>query len=169
MPILVRRINRAKWEQIIDEDDASDSSADAITNCLKTTNNDLSVWKIENIAQLDDAILALITGGQQTKLSTLHYVLINEDVLLANGLDIAETEGDTRIESLKNTHRDITNLTYTRLGIVKNLVRDFLAEDPDRETFFTRAKLKELLKKAIDTGKVNKYNLNEELIQNEKL
>lgn len=169
MPILVRRINRAKWEQIINEDDASDSSADAITNCLKTTNNDLSVWKIENIEQLDDAIIALITGGQQTKLSTLHYVLINEDVLLANGLDIAETEGDTTIVSLKNTHRDITNLTYTRLGIVKNIVLGCLAEDPNKETFITRAKLKVLLKNAIENGKVSKSDLNEELIQNEKL
>ncbi|MBS1774732.1 MAG: hypothetical protein JSS64_00440 [Bacteroidetes bacterium] len=169
MPILVRRINRAKWEQIINEDDASDSSADAITNCLKTTNNDLSVWKIENIEQLGDAILALITGGQQTKLSTLHYVLIREDVLLERGLNLAESEGDTRVESLKNNHRDIANLTYNRLGIVKNIILDCLAEDTNKEAFFTRAKLKVLLKKAIDDGKVNKEDLNKELIENEKL
>jgi hypothetical protein len=169
MPILVRRINRAKWEQIINEDDASDSSADAITNCLKTTNNDLSVWKIETIEQLDDAILALITGGQQTKLSTLHYVLIKEELLLKSGLNIAETEGDTRVESLKNTHRDITNLTYSRLGIVKNLILDSLENNKNKEMFITKSKLKSFLNNAIKNGKVNKTDLNKELIENEKL
>lgn len=167
MPILVRRINRAKWEQIINEDDSNDSSADAITNCLKTTNNDLSVWKIETEEQLDEAILALITGGQQAKLSTLHYVLIQEEMLLNSGLMLSETEGDTVVQNLKKAHRDISNLTYSRLGIVKNLILDCLAND--KETFITKSKLKAFLKKAIADGKVNKADLNQELVENESL
>lgn len=169
MPILVRRINKAKWEQIINENDATDSSADAITNCLKTTNNDLSVWKIETVEQLDDAILAMITGGQQVKLSTLHYVLINEELLIEKGLNIAETEGDTTVQDLKKNHRDITNLTYNRLGIVKSLILNSLAEDKNQEMFITKSKLKVFLKKSMEDGKLKKSDLNKELIENENL
>ena len=167
MSILVRRINRAKWQQIINEDDTSDSSADAITNCLKTTNNDLSVWKIDTIEGLENAILALITGSQQTKLSTLHYVLLDENVVLEKGLSLKESEGDTNVESLKNTHKDISKLTYKRLGIIKDLIIEQLENDD--ETFFTKSKLKEILKKAIHDGKVSKNSLHPDLVENEKL
>ena len=167
MSILVRRINRAKWQQIINEDDTSDSSADAITNCLKTTNNDLSVWKIDTIEGLENAFLALITGSQQTKLSTLHYVLLEENVVLEKGLSLKESEGDTNVVSLKNTHKDISKLTYRRLGIIKDLIIEQLKNDD--ETFFTKSQLKEILKKAIHEGKVSKDSLNPDLVKNEKL
>jgi hypothetical protein len=167
MSILVRRINRAKWQQIINEDDASDVSADAITNCLKTTNNDLSVWKINTIEGLEDAILALITGRQQSKLSTLHYVLLEESVVLERGLILKESIGDTVIESLSSTHKDISTLTYSRLGTVKDLILDKLKDN--KETFYTKAQLKGILKNAISTGRVNINFLNPELLLNEKL
>ena len=167
MSVLVRRINRAKWQQIINEDDTSDSSADAITNCLKTTNNDLSVWKIDTIEGLENAILALITGSQQTKLSTLYYVLLDENVVLEKGLSLKDSEGDTNVVSLKNTHKDISKLTYQRLGIIKDLIIEQLENDD--ETFFTKPKLKEILKRAIHEGKVNKDSLHPDLVENEKL
>lgn len=167
MSILVRRINRAKWEQINNEDDISDSSADAITNCLKTTNNDLSVWKIDTIEGLEDAILALITRPDQTKLSTLHYVLLDENIVLEKGLTLTEEKGNTVVESLKDTHKNISKLTYSRLGIVKYLILNSLVKN--EETFFTKAKLKKILKDAITKGKLDKNDLNSDLIQNEKL
>ncbi len=167
MSILIRRINRAKWEQIINEDDNIDVSADAITNCLKTSNNDLSVWKIANITELDNAILALITGSMQTRLSTLHYVMIDEDALLKSGLTINNTDGDTAVVDLKKTHNDISNLTYIKLGIVKNLILDSIKIE--KSSFFTKSQLKNLMKNAISEGRLQKSNLNDELIENEKL
>jgi hypothetical protein len=167
MSILVRRINRAKWEQINNEDDISDSSADAITNCLKTTNNDLSVWKIDTIEGLEDAILALITRPDQTKLSTLHYVLLDENIVLEKGLTLTEEKGNTVVESLKDTHKNISKLTYSRLGIVKDLILDSLKDH--EETFFTKAKLTKILNEAIKNGKVDKNTLNTELVKKEKL
>ncbi|MBB1150791.1 hypothetical protein H4K35_11805 [Myroides sp. NP-2] len=168
MPILVRRINRAKWGQNCNENDLEDSSADAITNCLKTNNNDLSVWRIESIDQLENALLALITSKQQSKLSTLHYVLIDEELLKANDLNLSETPGDTVIESLKDSHRDINNLTYSRLGKMKNIILNCLNED-DKYNFITKSKLKAFLKKAIADGKIQRDILNSDLIENERL
>jgi len=167
MPLLVRRINRVKWEQIVDTGINKDVSADAITNCLKTLNNDLSVWHIESDADLEKAILALITGSSQTKLSTLHIVIIDETVALNKGLNLANTKGDTVIKELVNIHKDLTNLTYSKLGIVKDLIVDCIKGS--RTAFYTRRQLKDLITKALKDGKVDKLDLHKDLVESERL
>ncbi|HRN47180.1 MAG TPA: hypothetical protein PKW69_04025 [Niabella sp.] len=185
MPLLVRRINRAKWDQIVGAPVSingiskvcnwiknlfvkeTDVSADAITNCLKTFNNDLSVWHIETDADLEKAILALITGSSQTKLSTLHVVVIEEETALKKGIQLANTPGDTVAKELISNHKDLTNLTYTKLGIVKDLIVDCIKTN--KTTLYTRKQLKDIIKKAIKDGKVNKLDLHQDLVATEKL
>lgn len=166
MPLLVRRIHRPKWEQINFED-TDDVTADAITNCLRTYNNDLSVWDIECENDLNDAILALITGSNQSKLSTLHYVIIDEELIINKEISIVETDGDTVVEDLVKSHKDISNLTYAKLGIIKNLIIDCIQEG--RCSFFSRAQLKKIINTAIESGRLKKEDLNEELVKKEKL
>ena len=102
MSFLIRRINRAKWDILISDD----VSADAITSCLKTFQNDLSVWYISNITDIENAILALITGSKQSSLSTLHVIILEEERLICENLDLYNTDGDTVVKSLISTHRD---------------------------------------------------------------
>jgi hypothetical protein len=163
MPLLVRRISRAKWDNIQD----NDVCADAITNCLKTFNNDLSVWRITTEDDLNEAILALITGSRQTQLSTLHYVLIEENLVINTGLSLRESNGDTVVSELINKHRDIENLTYIKLGKVKDLIIN--AINTNSTNFITKRQLKEVLVNAINEGKLVKDRLNPELVVNEKL
>lgn len=163
MPLLIRRISRAKWDKIGDED----VSADAITSCLKTYQNDLSVWRISSEEELNDAILALISGSKQTKLSTLHYVIIDEDLALEKGLSLKETPGDTVAIDLVDSHRDIEELTYVKLGVVKDLILECI--ENEKASFMTKKNLKDLLKEAIESGKIQKETLNPELIEKEKL
>ena len=164
---LIRRISRAKWGEIEELINNSDVSADAITNCLRTYNNNLSVWYIESVNDLEKAILALITGKDQDKLSTLHIVIIDEDVAMKKGLTLANTDGNTVVKGLVDTHRDLTNLTYTKLGIVKDLIIDCLGKDEVQQ--FTKRKLKEIITKALNERILEISDLNEELIKNEKL
>jgi len=166
MPFLIRRINRAKWEEL-KEEQPDDVSADAITNCLRTFHNDLSVWKIDNEADLEDAILALITGSKQAKLSTLHYVIIDENAVIKNNLDLVDTDGDTAVKSLVKNHNDISNLTYQKLGIVKNIVIDSIQNE--KSSFFSKKQLKAILNNAIERGVLDKNDLNSELVEKEKL
>lgn len=166
MSLIVRRINRAKWEQV-NLQETDDVTADTITNCLKTTNNDLSVWLIESLENLEDAILALITGAKQERLSKLDIVFLELQTISDSGLLINDTEGDTVAESLKHTHRDISELTYTKLGIFKDLVLSSLREEKTK--FYTEGMLKTLLRKAISEGKILKDNLNPKLIEKANL
>jgi hypothetical protein len=169
MSILVRRIARAKWgENIIpDENGFTDVPADAITNCLKTTDNSLSVWRIESEKELDDAILALITGKKQEKFSKIDYVLIDESRLLDNGLSLVDSDGDTVVDDLIKKHKNISNLSYKKLGAVKDLILDCINNGKCR--LFSKQQIKTLVKESIATGKLQKNKLNENLVINENL
>ncbi len=159
MSILVRRINRAKWDQVDIYND--DSSADAITLCLKTTNNDLSTWLVDSEENIDTAILALITGSRQENLSTIHIVYFDESIIAEKDLNLAQTIGDTLIPTIKDKHRDISELTYSKLGDVKDIVLDCLRND--RFKTITRANLKKMLIKSIEDGLLDRASLSDEM------
>ncbi|UYQ93957.1 hypothetical protein MKQ68_02465 [Chitinophaga horti] len=166
MPFVVRRINRAKWDQLKDAN--GDVSADAITICLKTTNNDLSVWRIDSLSDLEKAILALVTGACAVKLSTIYIVVINEDDIKNKGLQLTPTDGDTTITSLVKLHQDISSLTYNKLGAVKDLILHCFSSPTTFQTY-TRKQLKDLIKDAITNNSISISELNPELVASEKL
>jgi hypothetical protein len=160
MSYLVRKINKAKWYQIdIEHDD--NVSADAITNCLKTTKNTLSVWKVENEEDLDQAVLALVAN--QDYLDTIDIVILEETSLLEYNLNIVASPGETPVESLINAHRDISDLTFTKLGDVKNHIVERIRNK--RLKRYTVSSLKKLLQNSIEAGLLKKEDLKESIQQ----
>lgn len=123
MPLLVRKIEKRKWkpkEQLI----VAHAPGDAITGCLKTTTNTLSTWEISDDSKesVDDGILALVTGPRQEHIEAIHFVLFDLEELRNEQLDIEPKEGLTCVEDLAQTHRNIVNMTYARLGIIAKIV-----------------------------------------------
>jgi hypothetical protein len=165
MSILVRKIQRAKWGGDVPVE--SDVPADAITICLKTTDNTLSIWEIDNENELDDAIVALATGRSLDSFSKIDYVLIDESILRDNGLSVVEYDGDTALEAFVKKHKNISDLTYRKLGIVRNIIVDCI--NNDKHAFKTRSQIKKIVKSAIETGKLQKDKLNPKLIEKERL
>jgi hypothetical protein len=101
--MLVRKVNKAKW---INADNVKEPpSADAITGCLRTTNNTLSVWRINNETELEDAVLAIVSG--QERLDTIDVIVLDDEHFIKCKISTEETEGRTPVEDLKSTHRDL--------------------------------------------------------------
>ena len=71
------------------------------------------------------------------------------------------------MKELINTHKDLTHLTYSKLGIVKDLILDCLKQS--KTTFYTRKQLKEIITQALKDGKVDKLDLHTDLVTSEKL
>lgn len=109
MPFLIRKINKAKWHQVDIEND-DDVSADAITMDLKTSGNTLSAWYIISENEIEDAILALVSG--QDHLEMFDIVMLSEQFLQDSSIKIIDTPGATPIQSLVNTHRNLAELTF---------------------------------------------------------
>ncbi|TVR82964.1 MAG: hypothetical protein EA412_01200 [Chitinophagaceae bacterium] len=156
MPLLVRKISKAKWYQI-DIENNNDVKADAVTNCLKTTKNSLSVWRIESEDDLDEAVLALVSN--QDHLDTIDVVILEESTLIGYKLNIVASPGDTPVESLIEAHRDIADLTFTNLGLVKDHIVERIRKHKIKR--YTIGSLKKLLKVAIEKGMLNKTGLKE--------
>jgi hypothetical protein len=90
MSLLVRKIDKGKWLQT-NISGGEDVSADAVTNCLRTKGNALSVWGVETEAEIDEAVLAIVTGHQH--LETIDVVSLSPEHLAVNGIDYQQTQG----------------------------------------------------------------------------
>ncbi len=156
MPLLIRKISKAKWYQVDIEND-DNVSADAVTNCLKTTKNNLSVWRIESEDDLDQAVLALVSN--QDHLDTIDVVILEESSIIDYKLNIVASPGDTPVESLIDAHRDISDLTYTNLGHVKDHIVERIRSHKLKR--YTIGSLKKILIKAIEDGLLSKNDLKE--------
>lgn len=155
---LIRKINKSKWFQInIIED--SDVSADAITNCLKTTRNTLSVWAIENEEDLNNAVLAIVSN--QDHIETIDIVILNNSTLQDQDITIIASSGNTPIESLRDIHRDLIDLTFSKLGIIKEHIVERIRSKKLKR--FTKGQLKKLLNDAINNGLLKLDDLNDSL------
>lgn len=158
MSFLVRKINKAKWLQV-DLSQTDDVSADALTNCLKTTKNTLSVWKIDSEEDLEQAVLALVAN--QDHLDTIDVVILQESSLSTYNLNIVASPGETPVESLVEAHRDIADLTFSKMGSVKDHIVERIRNNHIKR--FTVGSLKKLIKKAIEDGLIKKEDLKESI------
>ncbi len=158
MSLLIRKINKAKWIQGDIEND-SDVSADAITNCLRTTGNTLSVWQINTEDDLDSAVLALVSN--QDHLEAIDVVILEEESINRYNIRIMVTPGKTPIEELSETHRDLADLTYSKLGTIKDHIVERIRTDNLKR--YTRGTIKKLIQKAIEDGKIELSDLKESI------
>lgn len=158
MPFLVRKINKAKWFQfdILKFDEVS---ADAITNCLKTTGNTLSVLQIESEEDIEKAVLAIVAN--QDHLETVDFVILDAQSLIDHNINIVFTPGDTPVKSLVETHRDVTDLSYTKLGHVKEHLVQRIRVDKIKR--YTASSIKKILSKALSDGLIKREDLKESI------
>jgi len=149
MSLLVKKIEKGKWLQN-DIIKGEDISADAITNCMKTKNNTLSMWRIDDEGKIDEAVLAIVSAHQHLESFDVVWMKISQ--LEEYGIGMQDTPGTTPISDLVERHVDIVNLTYRSLGKVANcIVKSFSDSSVKRYTY---ASLKKLLKSAIKSGRL---------------
>ncbi len=147
MSLLIRKINRAKWPEN-DNQNVEDISADAITNCLRTQLNGLSVWEIPSKNELQDAVLAI--ASSQHHLEAFDVIPLRTEYLTEQGIDIDNEAGGTPIKDLIKMHRNLAHLSYSKIGIIAH----HAATNIEQARRFTKVQLKEILQKAISEGRL---------------
>ena len=159
MSYLIRKISRAKWRGC-DEDVSSPLTADAITNCLKTTGNTLSVWFAENDEALMPAKVALLASMQ--KMDTIDIVVLKMQDVVDKNLEVEVTSGETDAIALRPLHRDIAKLTLDTLASFGKLVREVIVGQ-EQCMRITKPQFKEILKYGIENKLLNPSDLKEGL------
>lgn len=170
MSIIVRRINLGKWKNYAkckhDKKLLSsilgypkyNAPADAITGCLKTKSNELSVWMVDNEEDIPYALLAMATGIQQESLGKIDYVTFDSEELLKAGIRFEQSLDDagTAIPVLRQFHNDIKNVDYYSLGKIQDMIVSKVNSDSEQNAI--REDLWKWIEKAID-GKLINYDL----------
>jgi hypothetical protein len=155
MKLLVRKIERAKWMQK-DVVNGATPSADAVTGSLRTKNNTLSVWQIENLDELEDAVIAFVCQGQH--LDTVDVVSFTESALSERKLGFRNTPAKTPHRKFVERHYDVCDLDYDSLGRFSLVIVDCLRKESIVR--FTHKQLKDLVRQAVADGRVAIEDLN---------
>jgi len=158
MSLLVRKIQRSKWGDCAENSDVP-VNADALTNCLKTTGDTLSVWFAQDDSDLDSAKIALI--GTMSKLEKIDIIVLDESELAANDVVLAETPGITLAKPLVDRHRDLARLSVIEMMKVSSIIQRKLVEGETER--IGKPELLRLFKKAIDNGLIVKSELSDDL------
>lgn len=156
--MLVRKVDKAKWVSGFTPIDPL-SSADAITNCLKTKNNTLSVWSINSEAELEEAVLAIVSG--QDHLETIDVVMLDDDYFIQCKILTKETKGQTPVEDLEHTHRDLSSLDFWTVGMVAEHIVENITKGKLRR--FAKDQLKKIIKDAIANNRLKLSDLKEDV------
>ena len=149
MSLIVRKINRAKWNEG-ELRSHVDVPGDAVTSCLKTVTNALSVWRIDDASELDDVVLAIAAEGDH--LESIDVAVMSEQSAIMSGLILASNPGKTPVMRMIHSHRDIQNLDYPSLGKVAQLIVEAFSQKSVRR--YTKNQLRDIIDSAISKGDI---------------
>lgn len=149
-------INKIKYAN-----DVNDIPADVLKQEFPTTGNTLSFWKFESFDYLSDSITAILLSGRSIEKSKF---IIVDDVLL-NKYDLKtdfSEPGKTGYIGFEDTHVNICELTYGKIGNVLKMIKDIIDKD-DYIREYNKDEIKQLIEIASVEGKIDFESLDEHL------
>jgi hypothetical protein len=165
MPLdkLARKFSRAKWEKpsFIQDDDIP---ADAVTGCLRIIDNKLSFWECTHDSlSIEEVVLALATGPKYDTPDKMHIVVVDREDLLAEGLCLVNSPGDTAVVELRSRHLDMTELTLVKLVKLARITDRKVKTDANCH-LFTRMQVARIIKGAISHRRIKPDELHPKLL-----
>lgn len=165
MGCFVRMLEKQKWENnnLVDLG-YNETPADTITGDLRTVSNKLSLWLIDSLDVLNDAILALAL--MRNKLTRLDIIMIDRIKIEQKGLEVLNTpeNGKTPLINFDEYHYDVINLTYDKLGIFSQIIIDDVTNE-EKCLRYTKGEISELLFEGYMNNRFKIDCLNEGLIK----
>ena len=168
MAYYVRKISRSKWQEdplSADEEKAllevKKVAADAVTNCIKTTGNKLSLWRVEEKRDSIDDIIPLIVGFERP--DTCDIIYISDEVFLQEGIVIEQSSEDanTPIEELKQYHYNAIVEDFEGLGKFARIVLRSL----DNHKRFKGKEVKTKLREKLDRQEIDREMISDKLYE----
>ena len=157
MALLLRVINKAKWDQQYNWLASSDLPADIITD-LRTNNNELSVWSVDFDRCNLDVVLAAAAAGRE-HLDKLDYTLLDEAIPTKISIKCRQSPANTPNQAANSLHRDLAELTVRK---VVDLAHHMM---PLRRERITARQVKELLMDALQKETLDRAKMKPKLLE----
>lgn len=145
--------------------------ADGIFSELKTTNNTLSVWVVENAddrKEIDSVVGALALGRESVQ--KISFMILSKEKMDNLGIPVTTELGDApgldEEDELRKRHRNLSELDYYRMGYVIELMTSVAhgEEDGMKCESRTRKEVFDILRDLIEVQKrVDMNKMNEKL------
>ncbi len=162
MNMLARKISRAKWQHR-DYLAETEIRADAISGCLRTTDDTLSWWRCtDDDKEVAEVALALAVAPRMEKFDKIDVVALPEATLTEAGLACQPAEGETPVKDLRSRHVNLVKLDVERLAKVARILGPRIRSG-DKVFSFTKAELMTLVTAAIHDKRLDANDLNEKL------
>lgn len=167
MTYLVRKFNRAKWpNENFSDTDINDLKADAITSCLRTSNNELSVWEINSKEEFHDVVVALAPNFD--KLGKMDLIFFEKSKVEELGFTVKKSDGSTPIKRLVSKHSDISELNFRKIGEFSSLML-YTMENQENIKRVTEKKVMEAIIKELESGELLLTDLKESVVEKIRL
>ncbi len=162
MKMLARKISRAKWEPR-DYLAEGEIPADAISGCLRTSDDTLSWWRCKGHREdVAEVALALTAAPKIEKFDKIDVVVLPEEVVTDAGFSVETFAGDTLVRELQARHVNLPKLDVDRLVEVAKILAPRIRDD-DEVFQFTKGQLVKLVTAAIHDKRLDIDELSEKL------
>lgn len=159
MAYLVRKFHRPKWElnKTLPKQ-VGDLSADALTSCLRTSGNTLSVWKTDDPdpESFEDVLAAIFSGLDRP--DRAFFVLLKESCIQRiQGVTIEESAGETPAsKDINSKHRDIFNLNHSAITSVADIILGELRKGEEALVLrYNEKQAIDIVKKFVEKGDID--------------
>ena len=159
MPFVLRKIRKAKWHKLAGASGPGEDEiqADALWD-LKTEDNQLSVWNVEDDQSNLDLVLTAVAANCQF-IANVDYVLIDQRILTGLNIQFIQTNGNSPYQAANKWHCDLLDLSAGRLlELAKEIYKnsDSKMRKGDKE-------VKQLLVSAVTSHHIDTTSLHHEL------
>lgn len=135
----LRRIEMEHWE--------GKACLDAVSvSDLHTFDNDISVWQVNNLAELD--MVGLAIAMTRTKLKDFYVVILNAEEISALGLQVKDQMGESRYNEVNEFHKNIYIPTIWEMGYLSKYVYKQL-HNKNNVHYFAESELRQILYKTV--------------------
>lgn len=161
---MLSSINKWDGSKTINRKDPS-ICGDAIGD-LRTTENKLSVWKIENEEDINDVIVALALN--RDKVCKIDYLILEEAKIANMEIEVVDDQpgrADGLNDTILRKHRDLIEIDYKRLGLLAEYMTNIAKVKENRKSM-TKKEVKKLLNKYKDESRIQLDSMNSKLREN---
>ena len=158
MPLILRAIRKNRWytSDTISWLPEGEIQADPLGD-LATGHNTLSVWQVKDDKSNLDQVITALAANRDT-ISNLDYALFDLDSLSPIGIRVEVNEGATPYERANHWHRDLVELTATKLVKLATV----MLSNSSRERVLEK-KILSLIRDAVQTGQIDKARLSQKI------
>ena len=141
----LRLVRQRRWATFPDIEwiAPEETQADALLD-LQTRNNRLSVFRVDSDNDIQRVVVAL--AASRDHVANIDYAVFDDDELIAQGIGITQTVGETPDKTANMLHHDIHNLTVRQIEL---LARTIALADHTR---IHRRDIQTMLRDALQSG-----------------